>query len=280
MDSSSIFLFETSPSFSLASLFLLVHLQATITCTRTRWTTEPLKNMSLKIDSDIIEGPLGSQYVILSSQTVPKPISRLPPVTLIEWNSLPLTTLKRRIFRGGLNPEIRVYAWNYLLGFYEKDSHEHERIDIYSARKTRLQNYKVPALDTELYSKIKRDVIRTDASLEFYREHIENQASLQLILGVWVVNYSGSVGYVQGMNDLASVFLIVFRGDAVYAFYAFRRFMERLEVNFYKDGSGIQMRLDKTALVLQNVLPGLYNHLKEVDCLNLFCCYRWLGFVF
>lgn len=61
----------------------------------------------------------------------------------------------------------------------------------------------------------------------------------------------------------------------MYAFYCFSAFMKQVECNFWQDGSGMQTRLDKTAKVLETVLPDLYAHLRKVDCLNLFICYRW-----
>lgn len=144
---------------------------------------------------------------------------RMEPVSLSEWNSLPPLQLRRRIFRGGLSPGIRKYAWKYLLGFYQSTTTPvHERVELYNERKSQLFAFKVPDSGSELYSRIKRvcilkshwqDVVRTDACLPFYREHPENADTLQLILLIWSTHFSGTVGYVQGMSDLASIFVQV-----------------------------------------------------------------------
>ncbi|KAI8619488.1 rab-GTPase-TBC domain-containing protein, partial [Chytriomyces sp. MP71] len=104
-----------------------------------------------------------------------------------------------------------------------------------------------------------------------------HQNLLRDILITYACSYSGSdrIGYVQGMSDLLSPFLITTGGDEADAFWLFAHFMETKKRNFLEDGSGMRVQLETMRRLLQATDPTLHAHLTRMDALNLFCCFRW-----
>ncbi|KAJ3379253.1 Cullin-4B [Lobulomyces angularis] len=130
----------------------------------------------------------------------------------------------------------------------------------------------------EIYQRILRDVKRTDQNQSFYKKKDFfslnevnesedgllnfNLIKLQEILCTYSYSYKENRNqFVQGMCDICSILLLVFDGDA--------------SKNFDEDGEGIQGHLEKTGSILKLYQPRIYNHLRSIDCLNLFICYRW-----
>ncbi|KAJ3331175.1 GTPase activating protein [Blyttiomyces sp. JEL0837] len=83
-------------------------------------------------------------------------------------------------------------------------------------------------------------------------------------------------GYVQGMADLASTFLIIFQGDEVDTLVAFENYMTPRLALFHTSGLGMHHHLHTLSRLLSITDPSFAGHLKSVECLNLFFCYRWL----
>lgn len=209
---------------------------------------------------------LGPFQVLSTDTTPPTPmIQREEPVSVMEWESFYIPDneaetnrdkvlledfqkIKQRVFKGGVVPSIRHQVWKYLLGIYPWTSTLEEREAIDSGNRIRHKELKqtwnkhLVALNkkkqtqddnfTDLYHRIERDVIRTDRVNDFYRSH-KNLMRLQNVL----VTYSWSLGkaeegYVQGMSDLASPFLVAVDnggsddGDESDAFWMFSEFMK------------------------------------------------------
>lgn len=87
--------------------------------------------------------------------------------------------------------------------------------------------------------------------------------------------YNRELGYVQGMSDLLAPVYAVLQDDAA-AFWAFARFMDRMERNFLRDQSGMrdQLRaLDRLVLFMD---PALHAHLEKAESTNFFFFFRML----
>nr|KAJ3420530.1 GTPase activating protein [Polyrhizophydium stewartii] len=100
-----------------------------------------------------------------------------------------------------------------------------------------------------------------------------------------LVTYSTSpendgLGFVQGMADLAAPILVVMKGNEADTYWCFVWMMERLKDNFRKDGSGMRRNLETMETMMRVLDPGLHVHLKVIDALNLFCCFRWFLVLF
>lgn len=117
------------------------------------------------------------------------------------------------------------------------------------------------------------DVLRTDRSLLFY-EKKSNRARLMDLLAVysWL---DDDVGYCQGMSDLMSPLVVLFRDDAD-AFWCFERLMRQVRSNFKGDKAsiGVQRQLDALQSILQSVDPPLMNHLTTIGAGSMFFVVR------
>lgn len=83
------------------------------------------------------------------------------------------------------------------------------------------------------------------------------------------------LGYVQGMSDLLAPIYAVSQDDAV-AFWAFAKFMERMERNYLRDQSGMRLQLLTMDQLVQFLDPKLYEYLAKVDSTNFFFFFRMI----
>lgn len=84
-----------------------------------------------------------------------------------------------------------------------------------------------------------------------------------------------NLGYVQGMSDLLSPLYYVLNDEPL-TFWAFCRFMDRMERNFVRDLSGMKTQMLTLTELVQFILPDLYVHLEKCDSSNLFFFFRML----
>ncbi|KAJ3383411.1 GTPase activating protein [Entophlyctis sp. JEL0112] len=138
-------------------------------------------------------------------------------------------------------------------------------------------------------TRVDKDVPRTDSKNPFYNDSISaqdsafsssfspHQMSLRDILITYACSYPNSdgIGYVQGMSDLCSPFLIVCDGDESDAFWLFAQFMQSKKQNFLHTGTGMRSHLSTLGHLLRLTDPTLYSHLARIDALNMFFCFRW-----
>lgn len=87
--------------------------------------------------------------------------------------------------------------------------------------------------------------------------------------------YNVNLGYIQGMTDLLSPIYAVFQ-DEVMSFWAFSRFMERMERNFVRDQSGMKKQMQVLNELLQFMFPDLFKHLIKCESTDLFFFFRML----
>ncbi|KAK6454344.1 GTPase activating protein [Scheffersomyces xylosifermentans] len=91
--------------------------------------------------------------------------------------------------------------------------------------------------------------------------------------------YNVNLGYVQGMTDLLSPLYVTFQDESL-SFWAFSKFMERMERNFVRDQSGMKRQMSTLNKLLQFMLPNLYKHLEKCDSNDLFFFFRMLLVMF
>ncbi|EGW29891.1 uncharacterized protein SPAPADRAFT_144786 [Spathaspora passalidarum NRRL Y-27907] len=87
--------------------------------------------------------------------------------------------------------------------------------------------------------------------------------------------YNENLGYVQGMTDLLSPLYVTFQ-DETLTFWAFVKFMDRMERNFVRDQSGMKKQMNTLNKLLQFMLPDLYKHLELCQSNDLFFYFRML----
>ncbi|KAA8527267.1 hypothetical protein F0562_034636 [Nyssa sinensis] len=125
----------------------------------------------------------------------------------------------RELAWSGVPPYLRPTVWRLLLGYAPPNSDRREGV----LRRKRLeyldcvaQYYDIP--DTErtdeeisMLRQIGVDCPRTVPDVSFFQQ-VEVQKSLERILYTWAIRHPAS-GYVQGINDLVTPFLVVFLSE-------------------------------------------------------------------
>ncbi|KAL2242404.1 TBC1 domain family member 22B isoform X1 [Sesamum indicum] len=125
----------------------------------------------------------------------------------------------RELAWSGVPPHLRPTIWRLLLGYAPSNSDRREGV----LRRKRLeyldcvaQYYDIPdseRTDEEInmLRQIAVDCPRTVPDVSFFQQE-EVQKSLERILYIWAIRHPAS-GYVQGINDLATPFLVVFLSE-------------------------------------------------------------------
>ncbi|KFM82450.1 TBC1 domain family member 15, partial [Stegodyphus mimosarum] len=263
-----------------------------------RHISELISENILNVDIDHQEEP-GYELITCIELPARPEIKREDPVTLEEWNShvdyegriTDVETLKQRIFKGGLVHSIRSEAWKYLLGFYNFDATNKDKMAI---RKKREEDYfrmklqwksinadqesRFAAL-REKKSLIEKDVSRTDRTHPFYEgENNPNIQMLQDILMTYCM-YNFDLGYVQGMSDLLSPILVVMQNE-LDAFWCFAGWLQTIGVNFELEQQGIKNQLQNLHRLLHFVDSQLCSYLEKHDSGNMYFAFRWLLILF
>ncbi|KAJ2813587.1 GTPase activating protein, partial [Coemansia furcata] len=267
-------------------------------------------------------GDLGAFEVITTNQTanLPQPIRTRPPLSAEQWFEFfepakdaknpefrmlaSSDDVRRAIFAGGIEEDMRPMVWKYLLEIYPWGCGEKERKDI---DKDRAEQYWVlkdkwlsdPELKTsddfiEQSSRIEKDVLRTDRTLPLFAtdsvyggdDEVNltahglpgSSACLEQMKDILMTFHyydKASLGYVQGMSDLLAPIYSVYQDEPA-TFWAFTAFMKRMRSHFLRDQTGMQDELTTMAHLVEIANPQLYRHLDKCDASNMFCCYRWL----
>lgn len=133
--------------------------------------------------------------------------------------------LKREIFRRGLTDEARTRIWPILLGLFSPQKTKEENLNFLKRKLieyqtirsqwdsiTKSQEDEVTEI-AELIRVVENDVKRTDRVLPQFKS--DNHPNLVLLHNVLIsyALYNRDTGYVQGMGDLVSPFIILFIKD-------------------------------------------------------------------
>jgi len=195
--------------------------------------------------------------------------------------------LLEKIFKGGIDENIRVEVWKYLLGYYHwhhptevRDTNRKARVEEYFRMKLQWKSMSEDQQNRfagfrERKTQIEKDIGRTDRSHPYYMgDNNPNVALLQDILMTYVM-FNFDLGYVQGMSDLLSPILYVMKNE-VDAFWCFVGFMDRVASNFEFDQGGMKRQLDNLTEIMKFVDPVFYNYLDAKESGNLYFCFRWM----
>lgn len=196
---------------------------------------------------------------------------------------------RQSVFLGGLEPSLRKVAWRIVLGVFpdrlngcERLAFLHARSEHYFALKEKwqvlLKEGKLPARSVALLNNIKRDVLRTDRGLDFFDDATEagQRHLLQLCELLCTFAYCHpSIGYVQGMSDMASPMLYV-QEDEANAYLCFCGLMDRLAANFVDD-QVVHRKFDHLRRLLGHLDPAIaaFFHQRESHA-YIGTMFRWL----
>lgn len=229
--------------------------------------------------------------------------------------SLTVDEVKNRIFHGGLEDAVRPEAYLFLLGVYSWDSSKEEREIQRTSYETAYEEYKLKWVtdedkrSTDFWKdqkhRIEKDVNRTDRHLPIFQNPkpvIENHSNSDLepetpdedededfdvaniknphlfkmreILLTYN-EFNENLGYVQGMTDLLSPLYLQIKDESL-TFWAFSKFMDRMERNFVRDQLGMKQQMLTLNGLVQFMLPDLFKHLEKCDSTDLFFFFRML----
>ncbi|KAL0382891.1 UNVERIFIED_CONTAM: TBC1 domain family member 15, partial [Sesamum calycinum] len=220
---------------------------------------------------------------------------RQPPLGKEEWATfldaegrvMDPKALRKRIFYGGVEHNLRKEVWTFLLGYHAYDSTYAEREYLMSVKKAEYETIKrqwqsISLEQARRFTKfrerkglIDKDVVRTDRSLSFYDG--DDNPNVYLLRDILLTYsfYNFDLGYCQGMSDLLSPILYVMRDESE-SFWCFVSLMERLGPNFNRDQSGMHTQLFALSKLVELLDKPLHHYFERNDCLNYFFCFRWI----
>lgn len=220
---------------------------------------------------------------------------RQHPLGIEEWSTFldsegrvgDPNALKKRIFYGGVEHNLRKEVWGFLLGYYSYDSTYAERQYVVSVKKSEYETIKnqwqsISPEQAKRFTKfrerrglIEKDVVRTDRSLSFYDGDDNPNVRLMHDILLTYSFYNFDLGYCQGMSDLLSPILFIMKDESE-AFWCFVSLLERLGPNFNRDQNGMHSQLFALSKLVELLDAPLHNYFKQNDCLNYFFCFRWI----
>ena len=269
--------------------------------------TRPEEDMAVLLQNSLLQLPghnhldvtLDGEYEVVTPRprimdNLPK-VERTDALCQLDWELhfdsdgkiLDLNELKDKIFRGGVEHEIRYEVWKFLLGFYEWDSTAKERNRVRSEKvaeyhRMRSQWRSISVEQEERFSafkerktQIEKDVSRTDRTHPFFAgDGNKNVDLLQDILMTYIM-YNFDLGYAQGMSDLLSPILYVMENE-VDTFWCFVGFMNLVKQNFDADQDSMKTQLLQLIDLVKALDVDFFAYLDDKDSGNLYFCFRWL----
>jgi len=261
---------------------------------------EPSLGAGLDVAQEHEEGGERTDWQVVSRardclMSTVQPVARTPPLCQLDWELhldsegqvTEVPQLLEKVFRGGVEDNIRPEVWKFLLGYYQwhqpaevRETNRRARVDEYFRMKLQWKSMSDEQQNKfsgfrERKTQIEKDIGRTDRCHPFFEgENNPNVALLEEILMTYVM-YNFDLGYVQGMSDLLSPLLFVMKNE-VDAFWCFVGFMDRVASNFEFDQGGMKRQLEELCHILKYVDPVFYSYLDAKESGNLYFCFRWL----
>ncbi|KAG2179000.1 hypothetical protein INT43_001849, partial [Umbelopsis isabellina] len=266
------------------------------------------RRVPIGVEREELDGSLLSGFeIVLANEAENVEHTRRPPISPEEFLTLmdsegqfqvDEADIRQLIFQGGLEPDLRIEGWKYLLGIYpwkcnydDREAIRRSKTEEYFELKSKWFNDAEMQGTTKFEEekhRITKDVHRTDRTVAFFAgEELPNpdpdanmgtNANLETMkdmLLTYVIGYNPELGYVQGMSDLIAPIFVVM-GDEAMTFWAFTHFMDRMKPNFYVDQSGMHSQLTTLESLIRFMDPVLSVHLEKAESTNLFFCFRWL----
>ncbi|XP_073945112.1 TBC1 domain family member 16-like [Choristoneura fumiferana] len=195
--------------------------------------------------------------------------------------------LRKGVFFGGLDKELRREVWPFLLHCYPYNSTYDEREVILQIRtrdyeeitKRRLEKMtpeQFAVFWKNVQCVIEKDVVRTDRGNPFFAG--ENNYNIEIMKNVLLnyAVYNPVLGYTQGMSDLLAPVLCEIKCEAE-AFWCFVGLMQRAIFVCTPTDNDMDINLSYLRELIRIMLPHFYKHLeKHVDAMELLFCHRWI----
>ncbi|KAL2507238.1 Ypt/Rab-GAP domain of gyp1p superfamily protein [Forsythia ovata] len=211
----------------------------------------------------------------------------------------------RELAWSGVPPYLRPTVWRLLLGYAPSNSDRREGV----LRRKRLeyldyvaQYYDIPDLgrtdeEINMLRQIAVDCPRTVPDITFFQQ-AEIQKSLERILYAWAIRHPAS-GYVQGINDLATPFLVVFLSEHLEGsvdtwlmtdlspekiinveadcYWCLSKLLDGMQDHYTFAQPGIQRRVFKLKELVRRIDEPVSRHMEEQGLEFLQFAFRWFN---
>jgi len=250
-------------------------------------TTAPHQNNLAAFDENTSSKNTRVQKLLKELQ---EPVVDLEQLRKLSWQGIPF--------------EVRPTVWQLLLEYLPANV---ERRETTLERKRREYLDCIPKYfdidDAErtqeervLYRQIQIDVPRTHPSFTLFQSEIVQQC-LARVLYVWAIRHPAS-GYVQGINDLATPFFVVFLGQYISdlenckveevpknvwniveadTYWCMTKFLDGIQDWFTFAQPGIQRVVHKLSEIIHRVDVQMFDHFKEQDIQFIQFAFRWMN---
>ncbi|CRL03218.1 CLUMA_CG016378, isoform A [Clunio marinus] len=195
--------------------------------------------------------------------------------------------LKKCVFFGGLEKNLRKTIWPFLLHCYSTSSTFNDRIALANLRKqeyeeiTKRRLYSMsPEEQAQFWrnvqSVIEKDVVRTDRGNPFFAG--EGNANIEIMRNILLnyASYNPGMSYTQGMSDLLAPVLCELKNESE-TFWCFVGLMQRAIFVCTPNDNDIDEHLQLLRELIRLIVPKFYEHLlKHNDAMELLFCHRWI----
>ncbi|KAK7066099.1 hypothetical protein SK128_014850 [Halocaridina rubra] len=194
--------------------------------------------------------------------------------------------LRRAIFFGGVEPQLRANVWPFLLHYYdyrttflERQAIMEEKHQLY--QKINIMRENMSGEESDWFQRnvqctVEKDVVRTDRSNPcFAGNNNPNLMKMKRILLNFAV-HNPIMGYTQGMSDILAPILAEVRNEAD-VFWCFTGLMSKtIFVTSPKD-EDMEKNLSYLRELLRLMTPRFFNHMaNQQDGMDLLFCHRWI----
>jgi len=269
-----------------------------------------------KVTNDEQNAPTNKLPIIVSPGPVPKSaIAGLPPLSdaevarsekfssLINRDHTDLGELRQLAWRG-VPPNFRPICWRLMTGLLPT---ARERRSSTLAKKRKeywklVERYFKLAQEGshhDTYHQIQIDIPRTNPSIPLFQQK-KVQDLMERILFIWAIRHPAS-GYVQGMNDLVTPFMLVFISEHIRCgekfekvqmdsipeeasqqieadcFWCLGWLLDGIQDNYTFAQPGIQRQVAQLEDLIERIQPDLHEHLMSNSVQFLQFAFRWFN---
>jgi len=254
--------------------------------------------------------------IMVSPGPVPKsPIAGLPPLSdaevarsekfsaLINRDHTDLGELRQLAWRG-IPPTFRPICWRLMTGLLPT-ARERRSSTLAKKRKEywklvdRYFKLAQEASHHETYHQIQIDIPRTNPSIPLFQQK-KVQDLMERVLFIWAIRHPAS-GYVQGMNDLVTPFMLVFLSEHIRygekfekidmsripeeasqqieadCFWCLGWLLDGIQDNYTFAQPGIQRQVAQLGDLIGRIQPDLHEHLETNSVQFLQFAFRWFN---
>lgn len=195
-------------------------------------------------------------------------------------------SLRKAIFFGGIDKNLRVEIWPFLLGMFDFESTEEDRMELEKEKTAEYETIKkkrasmTQAEKDEFWKNVRctveKDVIRTDRGNPYFRG--KNNPNLDVMCNILLnyAVYNPSQGYNQGMSDLLAPIMVELQNESE-AFWCFASLMENVIFVSSPKDEDMERQLAFLRELIRVMIPGFWNHLQGIEnSMELLFCHRWI----